>query len=673
MNPLKIGNVIRVASGRIDVVLTIRDYDIEHEGRDYRIGQLGSYVTVPLSDRSLVGFVTGVGREEVAVADIEPQTIMHAQLLGELKGGRFIRGINESPVMGDDVWVAVQADFEKIFGSFDQLLAGSERAKSFTIGRFAMNTEFEVKVLGSEFFGKSTAIVGNSGAGKSCTTAKIIQEAIRLPQSQVVLFDMHGEYRAAFSDPNGNLNPNVTYLGIDDLVIPYWLLTYNELETLLVDDANPLFVSSQVSFLRSAILEYKRDAARELGLARDLTLDTPIYFSLEKLKTYAENLNNARYLLNSDQLAFSQLALRSLAADEQNKLMRIQPCDFNRGNPEGETPHPLYFGKLLGLVDRIETRFYDVRYEFIFRPIAHARRSAYFKDVLNADNTPAQMSDVMEHLIKILTGQIMPRRNLTIIDLSGIPFDVVDVTVSVLTRLLFDLNFWTPAHQRHPLVLVFEEAHNYIPRTATRTCFARAAVERVAKEGRKYGVSAVLVSQRPSELSETALSQCNNMIVMRLNNPDDQSYVARVVSDHFASLIDMLPILRPGEAFIIGDSVLMPLRTLIELPARLPQSGNVDFFGLWSERQPFCDVHEIIEYWWRQDRQILNRPPESAEEALERLDAADSDLLRVPLPDPREAALGQGATPAVETARRGLEVAEQYVAAKRIAGIGARG
>ena len=639
MNPLKIGNVIRVESGRIDVVLTIRDYDIEHDGREYRVGQLGAYVTVPLSDRSLVGFVTAVGREEVAVADLEPQTIMHVQLLGEIKGGRFTRGVNESPVMGDDVWVAVQDDFEKIFGSFDQLLAGSERGKSFTLGRFAMNTDFEVKVLGNEFFGKSTAIVGNSGSGKSCTTAKILQEVIGLPQTQVVLFDMHGEYRAAFSDENGKLDDNVTYLGTEDLVIPYWLLTYNELETLLLDECNPLFVGSQVSFLRWAVLEYKRQAARELDLQRDLTLDTPIYFSLEQLKIYAENLNYASYVLNTDQYAFAKLALRSLRPEEQEKLMRKQPCRFNRGKAEGEVPHPLYHGKLLGLVDRMETRFFDVRYEFLFRPIEHARGSRYFREVLNEDNTAAQMSSVMEHLIKVLTGQIEPRRNLTIIDLSGIPFDVVDITVSVLTRLLFDVNFWTPAHQRHPIALVYEEAHNYIPRVPTKISFARTAVERVAKEGRKYGVSAILVSQRPSELSETALAQCNNLVVMRLNNPDDQSYIARVVSDHFAGLIDMLPIMRPGEGFIIGDSVLMPLRTLIDLPARTPRSGNVDFFGLWSEREPFCDIREIIDYWWRQDRQILNRlPDDGGPPPVEHVEAEGSTRLRIPFPEPQSPA-----------------------------------
>jgi DNA helicase HerA-like ATPase len=182
----------------------------------------------------------------------------------------------------------------------------------------------------------------------------------------------------------------------------------------------------------------------------------------------------------------------------------------------------------------------------------------------------------------------------------------------VLTRLLFDLNFWTPPHQRHPLLLAFEEAHNYIPRVEARTSFAKIAVERVAKEGRKYGVAALVISQRPAELSETVLAQCNSLIAMRLSNPEDQQYIAKVVSDQFASLIEMLPILRPGEAFIIGDSVLMPMRTLIDLPDRLPDSGDVDFFGHWSAFEPVSDTDDIIDHWRRQDRQILNRMTEAA-------------------------------------------------------------
>jgi len=622
MNPLKIGNVVRVASGSVEVVITATDLNLLHEERTYRVGQLGSYVTIPMDERTLVGFVTAVGRQEVASIDVEPQLIMHIQLLGELKAGRFSRGVNEYPIVGDDVWVAVRGDFQKIFGTLDQLLSGSKNPQAFSLGRFALNTEFEVKVLGTEMFAKHVAVLGNSGSGKSCTTAKILQEVMDLNQSQVVLFDMHGEYQTAFCDETGQPNANVIRLGVDDLVLPYWLLKYDELEALFVDRSNPLHISTQISFLRTALLEFKQDAAHRLDLTKSLTLDTPIYFSLDRLKTYAENLNDARFVLNDDHLAFSQLALRGLPPLEQQKLMRTQRCQFNRGNPEGETQHPLYFGKLLGLIDRIDTMFQDRRFEFLLRPIEHGVKSPFFRDHILTAQADARSSNLMNHLIKLLTGRIEPRSNLTMIDLSGIPFEVVDITVAVLTRLLFELNFWTPPTQRHPMLLVFEEAHNYIPRVSSGRDFAKVSVERIAKEGRKYGVSAMVVSQRPSELSETVLAQCNSFVVMRLSNPEDQNYVEKVVSDHFAGLLQMLPILRPGEAFVIGDSVLMPMRTLVDMPNPQPQSGNVDFFKLWTGESPGYDIDEIIDHWRRQDRLYLD---DKSEERLAGENAAASE------------------------------------------------
>jgi len=258
----------------------------------------------------------------------------------------------------------------------------------------------------------------------------------------------------------------------------------------------------------------------------------------------------------------------------------------------------------------------DRRYQFLLNPIEHGLKSRYFREQLVGSPGAVQTSNLMNHLIKVLTGRVEPRSNLTIIDLSGIPFEIVDITVAVLTRLIFDLNFWTPVHQRHPALLVFEEAHNYIPRTGGTTSFARTAVERVAKEGRKYGVSAMIVSQRPSELSETVLSQCNSFVVMRLSNPEDQHYVSRVVGDHFAGVMNMLPVLRPGEAFIIGDSVLMPMRTLVDIADPTPRSNNMDFFKHWSAESTKCDVDEIIDHWRRQNRQRLDDLPEDLPEAF---------------------------------------------------------
>ncbi len=610
MSQLTIGHVVEVSSSSVDVQVTAEQLEIIHDGRTYRVGQLGTYAVIPSGERRLVAFVTGMRRIDPPTAGEAAPMHMRVQLLGEISAGRFSRGVNEYPIVGDEVRLAVRDDFEAIFGTFDKMIAESGSARSFSFGRFALSTDFEVKVLGSEFFSKHVALLGNSGSGKSCTTAKILQETLDLRQAQVVLFDMHGEYRSAFCDDEGQLDANVTYLGVEDLVLPYWLLKYEEMEALFVDRSNPINVSTQISFLRTALLEFKQDAAAELNLTRSLTLDTPIYFSLEKLKTYAENLNDARFVLNAENFAFNQLALRSMPPREQQKLMRTQRCNFNRGNPEGETVHPLYFGKLLGLIDAIDVKFHDRRYEFIMRPIEHGMKSKFFRDHLQAENSAGQSSGLMNHLIKVLTGRVQPRSNLTIIDLSGIPFEIVDVTVAVLTRLLFDLNFWTPPDQRHPILLAFEEAHNYIPRVdGGRTCFAKKAVERVAKEGRKYGVAAMVISQRPAELSETVLAQCNSLVVMRLSNPEDQHYVAKVVSDHFSSLLEMLPILRPGEGFVIGDSVLMPMRTLVDLPDRLPQSGNVDFFKHWSSYVPCNDTDEVIDHWRRQDRQSLNQLP----------------------------------------------------------------
>jgi hypothetical protein len=324
--------------------------------------------------------------------------------------------------------------------------------------------------------------------------------------------------------------------------------------------------------------------------------------------------------------------------EEQQKLMRKQRCQFNRGNPQGETPHPLYFGKLLGLIDQLDTKFNDRRYEFLLRPIEHGLKSRYFRDYLTGLEGSGQTSGLMNHLIKLLTGRMEPRSNLTIIDLSGIPFEIVDVTVAVMTRLLFDLNFWTPVEQRHPMLLAFEEAHNYIPRVAQGGNFARTAVERVAKEGRKYGVSAMIISQRPSELSETVLAQCNSFVVMRLSNPEDQNYVSRVVGDHFAGVVQMLPALRPGEAFIIGDSVLMPMRTLVTLPNPTPQSSDADFFKEWASASIDSDLDDIIDHWRRQDRQQTqdedSEPPPVEAPAAEEEEAPGKSPLPKPPPIP---------------------------------------
>ncbi len=617
MDPLKIGHVIAVDGDCVDVQITVSNLCIDYHGTTYRVGRLGTYVTLPLGRLMLIGYVTRVG----AAGDLEPlpdpggprRITMTVQLLGTVRNGRFSRGVNEYPTLGDPVRLGVDEDFELIFGCFDELAGGQTARRSFALGRFAVDTDFEVRVLGKEFFAKHVAIMGNSGSGKSVTTAKILHEALKLPHTQIVLFDLHGEYLAAFSDDEGRPLPNVTYLSDRNLVMPYWMLRFDEFEQLFVDTNNAENVNAQIVFLRSAFEKLKHAAAEELGLLSEYSVDTPVYYSIDRLRNYAQNMNDARFVLGSESYAFARLPFRQLSHDKQEELLLTKRMEFNRGNAEGEVPHATYYGRLLGLVNQVETRLNDRRYDFLLRPFEQAARNPDLAGVLTANGSPGALSRSVAAVIRQMLGQQGQRKNLTIVDLSGLPFDVVDITVAALTRTLFDFNFWSPHDVRRPFLLVFEEAHNYLPRRERRTrMFARDAVEKVAKEGRKYGVSAMVVSQRPSELSETILSQCNSMVLMRMNNPDDQEYAARVVSDQFRSLISLLPSMRPGEGFVIGDSVLMPMRTLIDMPPKLPRSGDVDFFGLWSDGRSGGDAEQIIDRWWRQDRSAMNTPEPGA-------------------------------------------------------------
>lgn len=607
MDPLKIGHVIGVDGDQVEVQITVNDLHIPYHGTVYRVGRLGTYVTLPMERHTLIGYITRVG----AAGELEPgpdpghprRVTMTVQLLGTVRNDKFSRGVNEYPTLGDPVRLGIDEDFELIFGCFTELAGGQTERKAFSFGRFAVDTDFEVKALGKEFFAKHVAVMGNSGSGKSVTTAKILHEALQLPHAQFVMFDMHGEYLAAFSDDEGRPLPNVTYLSDRNLAIPYWMLQYSEFERLFVDTNNPMNINAQKVFLRSAFERLKRQAAEELGLLAEYTIDTPVYYSIEQLKTYALNMNEARFVLNSDSYAFARLPYRQLPPDEQERLLMTRRMEFNKGNAEGEIPHATFFGRLLGFVNQLETRLNDRRYDFLLRPEEQAARNPDLAGKLHVGDAPGELSRGVAAVIRQMLGRLGSRKNLTIVDLSGLPFDVVDITVAVITRTLFDFNFWAPPEVRQPFVLVYEEAHNYLPRTERADrMFAREAVEKVAKEGRKYGVSAMIVTQRPSEISETILSQCNSMVLMRMNNPDDQNYVARVVSDQFRSLISLLPSMRPGEGFIIGDSVLMPMRTLIDLPPRLPRSGDVDFFKLWSMGTADSDVEQIVDRWWRQDR-----------------------------------------------------------------------
>ena len=195
------------------------------------------------------------------------------------------------------------------------------------------------------------------------------------------------------------------------------------------------------------------------------------------------------------------------------------------------------------------------------------------------------------------------KANITAIDLSGIPFEVLSTTVSLISRFIFEYGYYfkrtfNPNDNKAPILLVYEEAHKYVPKSdAVRYSSSRVAIERIAKEGRKYGVTLVVLTQRPSEVSETIFSQCNNFVAMRLTNPSDQDYVKRLLPDSLGTLTDTLPILGTREAILIGDSLIMPSLVKIDESRPTPSSTDIAFIQEWKKKWLNVDFKSLIKTW----------------------------------------------------------------------------
>ena len=328
------------------------------------------------------------------------------------------------------------------------------------------------------------------------------------------------------------------------LELPYWLMNFEEMIEMLIDPSDENG-SIQVSLLQDLVYAAKKSANQKLSEV--ITVDSPVYFDLNQVRS---------------KLHFFETERTTLA---------------------GVSKEGPYYGKLTRLIVRLTSKMNDPRYAFMFK--------------LRVCET----TDSVKPLMMMFFG-LDGKSKITIMDMSGVPFDIVNTVAALLARITFDFNFWNPNRADLPLLLVFEEAHNYLSTVEGGSKAARRIVERIAKEGRKYGVSCMVVSQRPSEISETILSQCNNFVILRLPNPTDQSFIRKLVPETFTGLDAAIPMLRQGEAIIVGDSIPMPQRIQIDFPNPPPRSGDVKFFDKWKQAGAKTNVSDVMERWWSQTR-----------------------------------------------------------------------
>lgn len=590
-------------------------------GKSYRIGQVGSFVRIPQGYHDLYGIVAEVGAQAVPEAAREPNDRgdrwMTIQLVGEIVGASFERGISQYPNVKDEVHLVTEEDLAVIYGTQD--------SGQVMIGRLASAEGIPVRIDLDKLVTRHCAVLGSTGAGKSTTVASLLRSialggnvegGTGFPSARILLLDIHGEYGRALQSVSTvfRVNPST---GEQPLHIPFWALDPVDLLTFLMGklDDKPL------SQILDRIFDYKTKLADSSAIAgldmSSMTADSPVPFSLKKL--WFE-------LLEPEIKTWADQQRTIPALDEAGDAETLKAPRYKPHGAGAVAPFINQIG-VLGIrrpLDQMRSRLLDRQYDFLLHP------GAWEPDL---DGKAAK------DLPELLQAWLGHNKPITILDLSGIPSTVVARLIGAILKIIYEGLFWGREKSEggisRPMLVVMEEAHRYLSKEANGP--ARSMVQRIVKEGRKFGIGAMVVSQRPSEVDETILSQCGTFIALRLSNSSDRSKIQATLPDNLAGIVDSLPVLRVGEAIITGEAARLPIRCRISLPdeKNRPNSEDPAIAKRWQgSRIP--ESYERVAASWRAQNPIWTtlrvlRTPLSHEEieSMEREIVDSSTVLSI--------------------------------------------
>lgn len=514
------------------------------------IGQPGSFIKISIPSGELLCVVTDIEMRETSLSLTEareaekenkflietPKRLISAIPVGTL----LLDGLFER---GTDVLPTVNSEVFAVLHETINRVYASYAAGNFSLGTLSLIPDQEAMINLDSFLSRHGAILGQTGGGKSWTVASFLQRIANFPKATCVLFDLHGEYKDAFGD-------YAEYIDAGEIELPYWLMNSEEILGLMVDRSESAAPNQIAKF--KELLQAAKESHHEnkgLGIPK-ITIDTPVYFDFEGII----------------------------------KTFRDLDVQMVPGASKALIKGPLN-GQFTRLLMRIDSRLNDKRYDLIFHPQNY--------------NTSASMEDLFRNLL----GEVKNKpTKIVIIDISPIPFDVRNSVISLVMRCLFDFAYWYKRVNKksYPIAVFCDEAHIYLndrDHTATPT---RIAAERIAKEGRKYGISLTVISQRPREVSATILSQCNTFLCLRITNPDDQSYVKSLLPDSVKGITNMFSTLRRGECILLGDAVMMPTRIRVHPPDPKPSSDDTSFYNEWNTPHQEVDVSKVLSAWRKQ-------------------------------------------------------------------------
>lgn len=501
----------------------------------------------------LIGLITQVTRKKIPVEstenDLDPVTELNLckiVLIGTMSdriGAQenvFRRTLESVPEIDANCF---SLEGDNLTGFMRVISHAANIENALIIGKYTLDDNAIAYLNGNKLFQRHAFIGGSTGSGKSWTTARIIEQVAELRNANAIIFDIHGEYAPLISngishfkiagpgdiEAGRGLNEGIVHL-------PYWLLSYEALVSFFVDrsDQNApnqsMIMAREVNNAKQLYLEQRKESE----LLKNFTIDSPVPFRLEDILSSLNQINT-------------------------------ETVQGSRGDKQGE-----FFGKLSRMISRLENKISDRRLGFLFQGGDETLEFSW-----------------LHKLSAALFGSSEEKNGggVKIIDFSEVPSDILPLIVSLVARVAFSVQQWTPANLRHPVALFCDEAHLYLPDKSNASASDEISIqifERIAKEGRKYGASLVVISQRPSEVNKTILSQCSNFIAMRLTNAEDQGVIKKLLPDSLGGFSDILPTLDTGEALVVGDASLIPSRIRVDEPRNKPNSGTVDFWSVWQ-------------------------------------------------------------------------------------------
>lgn len=705
MTERNIGKIISVDSFRVYIRLDDDLKSLYKSGYEdiYEVARINSYVIIPIGADRIGAMVTSVkaidetelGKNKEAIFLTKSARYLVATMIGTIENnGKYIQGVYNYPILDNPVWYVTRQDLDNIFDQKEKIKLDFNEDYYLPIGTSPSFSDYKIKINPDKFFGKHAAILGNTGSGKSCTFASIIQSLFefeyngkKLQNAHIIIFDTNGEYRQAFQgtkeNPYKNLNEvNAFHIDKNGMKVPFWFMNFADFDYLFEPTSGtqaPVFkralglAKNQKQVADKPIL----DRFTERGI---LALFDSNPDDIKKRKR-SQNYGNWIFNPNNELLGLAnaidtsgnqllidiQSCLLTLGADnsinDENvalKNLELKYLEYSSTQNveqiaiEKNIDLPIWFN-----FQELITRFFDEAIneqensgnrlrEFV--STLRLRLQSYLGDERISQplllNQTEEIKDALAKFISFILGdfckvyestdtdlftefykeqiakndveKLIENRpsQITIIDMSLLPFEVLETITGLIGRLILEFVSRFPESDRGnlPMVIALEEAQNYIPEKnrGDRESIAKKVFERIAREGRKYGISLLVSSQRPSELSKTVLSQCNSFIIHRLQNPEDQKYVRQLVSAANEDILQQLPILPQQHVVIMGDAVRTPVQAKMNTANPRPNSNNPKFIENWIMDLPkdFPNYKKIADSWEKGTNQISKAEPE---------------------------------------------------------------